>query len=68
MAADPRRVKELFIAALKVPDSQGRQAFLDRECSADTDLRPRLEALLKAHSCYGTVSGRPDTVPQRERA
>ena len=27
MAADPRRVKELFLAALDLPDPQARQAF-----------------------------------------
>lgn len=42
MTADPRRVKELFVAALDLPDPQGRQAFLERECGADADLRQRL--------------------------
>jgi tetratricopeptide (TPR) repeat protein len=49
MAADPRRVKELFVAALDLPDPQARQAFLDRECGADAELRQRLDVLLKAH-------------------
>jgi WD40 repeat protein len=49
MAADPRRVKELFVAALDLSDPQARQVFLERECGADGDLRRRLEILLKAH-------------------
>jgi non-specific serine/threonine protein kinase/serine/threonine-protein kinase len=49
MAADPRRVKELFVAALDLTDAQGRQAFLEQECRGDADLRQRLEALLRAH-------------------
>jgi serine/threonine protein kinase len=49
MAADPCRVKELFVAALDLPDPQARQAFLERECGGDADLRRRLEILLQAH-------------------
>src|SRR5262249_34899251 len=49
MAADPRRVKEMFAAALELTDVQARQAFLDRECASDMELRGRLEALLFAH-------------------
>lgn len=49
MTADPRRIKELFVAALDLPDAQARQMFLDRECGDDADLRQRLDVLLKAH-------------------
>ncbi len=59
MATDPRRVKELFVAALELPDPQDRQAFLKRECAADADLRQRLEALLKAHENPASVLERP---------
>jgi hypothetical protein len=38
MPADPRRVKDLFVAAVELPDPQARQAFLDRECGDDPDL------------------------------
>jgi hypothetical protein len=59
MAADPRRVKELFVAALDLPDPQARQAFLERECGADADLRQRLEVLLKAHDAPASALDRP---------
>ena len=49
MPADPRRVKELFVAALELPDEAARQAFLDRECAGDAELRRRVEALLHAN-------------------
>jgi serine/threonine protein kinase/tetratricopeptide (TPR) repeat protein len=49
MAADPRRVKELFVAALDLSELGCRQAFLERECGADAELRQRLEVLLQAH-------------------
>jgi serine/threonine protein kinase len=59
MAVDPRRVKELFVALLDLPDPQARQAFLQRECGADAELRQRLEALLKAHEHPDSVLDRP---------
>ncbi len=59
MAADPRRVKELFVAVLDLPDPQARQAFLERECGDDADLRQRLEALLKAHENPASALNQP---------
>src|SRR5262245_659955 len=49
MATDPRRVKELFVTALDLPDARARQAFLDHECGTDAELRQRVAVLLKAH-------------------
>jgi hypothetical protein len=49
MPGDPRRIKELFVAALELPDPQERQAFLERECVGDPELRQRLQLLLHAH-------------------
>jgi eukaryotic-like serine/threonine-protein kinase len=48
MVADSRRVKELFGAAIELPEA-GRAEYLDRECGDDAELRQRLVALLKAH-------------------
>ena len=59
MAADPRRVKELFIALLDLPDAQVRQVFLERECAGDAELRLRLEALLQAHENPASALERP---------
>jgi WD40 repeat protein len=49
MATDPRRVKELFLAALDLPDAESRQAFLEREYGTDAELRRRLDGLLHTH-------------------
>jgi len=49
MPIDPRRVKELFNAALDLPDPADRPAWLDRECGGDPELRARLDELLAAH-------------------
>jgi serine/threonine protein kinase/tetratricopeptide (TPR) repeat protein len=49
MAADPQRLKELFLTAVELPSPAERAALLDCECGADAELRRRVEALLRAH-------------------
>jgi serine/threonine protein kinase len=49
MTSDPALVKALFFGALDLPDPAERQAFLDRECGGDQELRRRLDVLLDAH-------------------
>jgi serine/threonine protein kinase len=63
MPADPRRVKELFVAALDVADPGDRDAFLDRECGTDADLRHRLGVLLRAHDHPESALDRPPGGP-----
>src|SRR4051794_37124431 len=59
MPADPRRVKDLFGAALDLPDAVTRRTFLDRECVNDADLRQRLDVLLRAHEDPASALNRP---------
>src|SRR5439155_2990824 len=59
MAADARRVKELFVAALDLPDAEARRTFLDGACGEDADLRQRLDVLLQAHDDPASVLERP---------
>ena len=59
MAVDPRRVKELFVAALDLPEGQDRQRFADDACGADAELRQRLELLLKAHDQPASALNQP---------
>jgi hypothetical protein len=49
MPAKHARVKDLFVAAIELPDPAARAALLDRECAGNTDLRARLVQLLHAH-------------------
>ena len=49
MPADPNRVQAVFLAVVEDQDPADRAAVLDRECSADMELRRRVEALLLAH-------------------
>jgi tetratricopeptide (TPR) repeat protein/tRNA A-37 threonylcarbamoyl transferase component Bud32 len=45
---EPRSVKDLFHAALEVAPA-ARDAWLDRECGGDAELRQRIALLLSAH-------------------
>ncbi len=49
MAVDAARAKSLFLAASDLADPAERAAYLDRECGGDAELRPALEALLRAN-------------------
>jgi serine/threonine protein kinase len=49
MAIDLARAKSVFLAASDIADPQERAAFLNRECDGRTDLRERVEALLRAN-------------------
>jgi serine/threonine protein kinase/tetratricopeptide (TPR) repeat protein len=66
MPYDSRRLKELLGAALDLSSRQDREAFLDRECGYDSDLRLRLIALLMAHDDPDSILGRPVAVPPAE--
>lgn len=59
MSADANRLKNLFAAAIKLSDPAGRQAFLDRECAGEPDLRRRLDELLRAHDDPASALERP---------
>lgn len=53
MSVDPERVQALFLAVVDRPIAD-RNAFLDRECNGDKDLRNRTQALLAAHDLPGS--------------
>jgi WD40 repeat protein/serine/threonine protein kinase/tetratricopeptide (TPR) repeat protein len=55
---DPERVQAVFLAAVEhtLPN---RTPFLDRECGSDSELRSRVEALLKAHDEPGSFLENP---------
>ena len=49
MPLDAARAKSLFLIASDISDPAARNAFLERECSGDVELRARVEALLRAN-------------------
>src|SRR5687767_1884613 len=63
MPIDAKRVKELFVAALNLPDDPARRVFLDEACGGDAELRRRLDALLEAHDRPDAALDQPLAVP-----
>jgi hypothetical protein len=59
MLLDPRRVQAIFLEAADYHDPADRAAILDRECSADPELRRRVEALLRAHDEFNSFLNDP---------
>jgi serine/threonine protein kinase len=49
METSRQRIETLFEAALELPDTVERAAFLERECAGNSTLRARVERLLTAH-------------------
>src|SRR5262245_14083924 len=49
MPIDPDQVQAVFLAAIECTDAGDRAIVLERECGGDTQLRERVEALLKVH-------------------
>jgi eukaryotic-like serine/threonine-protein kinase len=52
MPLDTTRVQAIFLEASNHHDPAVRAAILDRECKGDSELRQRIEALLKAHDRF----------------
>jgi hypothetical protein len=59
MPLNPRRVQAVFLEAADYHDPVDRAAILDRECSAELELRGRVEALLRAHDEFNRFLNDP---------
>jgi serine/threonine protein kinase len=51
--------RDIFLAALDLPDRAARAAYLDQVCQGDAALRRQVEALLRSHDNAGSFLGRP---------
>jgi len=58
MNGDSDREVSIFTEALKVAP-RDRDAFLDKACGVDEELRGKVEALLKAHDRLGSFLEEP---------
>ena len=80
MAADPARLKELFLAAAAAPSPAERAALLDRACGDDAELRrlaaqklarerpgQTLEATALVHEAYLRLAGDDSSRPWDSR-
>jgi uncharacterized protein (TIGR03067 family) len=54
MPTDLAKIKELFLAALRLPAIQ-RAAYLDTACAGDTALRQEIEGMLQSHENSGEL-------------
>jgi hypothetical protein len=64
MPLDPKRVQAVFLEAVNYHDPADREAVLDAECSADVELRRRVEALLRAHDQFNDFLNQPFVEPR----
>jgi serine/threonine protein kinase len=63
MGSDAERIQAVFRTALEAADPIQQAAILDRECGSDTDMRQRVEALLKEHGEPAPMFGRATATP-----
>jgi serine/threonine protein kinase len=63
MSADPKHVRELFLAAAEM-QAADRASYLSEHCGADTELRAMVDHLLAAHEKPVGVLDRPAPVVQ----
>src|SRR5262245_16778762 len=67
MTDTDQHLMTVFAAALDRPKPAERSAYLDAACGADSDLRQRVEALLRAHEHVGEfLERRPADTPSPE--
>jgi hypothetical protein len=59
MPLNPKRVQAVFLEAADYHDPTDRAAILDRACSANLELRRRVEALLRAHDEFNSFLNDP---------
>jgi len=62
MSADSGQDEPIFTEALKHPVAE-REAFLDRACAGDAELRHKVEALLRAYERLGDFLETPPLKP-----
>jgi serine/threonine protein kinase len=63
MPTDVQRIQAVFLAAAEIADPANRAKFLDGACAGDTELRSRVEALLRAHDQADSLLDHPAVAP-----
>src|SRR5262245_17481668 len=59
MPTPPNLARAVFVEAVEMTDPSDRAALLDRACGGDTDLRVRVEGLLRAYVDAGSFLEQP---------
>ncbi|MHC4694153.1 MAG: protein kinase domain-containing protein, partial [Planctomycetota bacterium] len=63
MNKEPKDIKSIFAEAIEKKSDKERAAFLDKACKGDSDLRSKVDDLLKAHSQAGDFLEEPAIGP-----
>jgi serine/threonine protein kinase/Flp pilus assembly protein TadD len=63
MSAEARKARSIFLAAVESNSPEQRNAYLDRACAGDEELRRRVEVLLRAHEQPNSLLDRPPATP-----
>src|SRR5262245_24931944 len=63
MNAESDQLRELFLAALKVPAGE-RDSYLGAACADHAELRERVKLLIQAHEELGTMAPSPESEPR----
>jgi len=63
MPINAQRIQAVFLAAAEIGDPADRAKYLDRACDGDTELRSRVEALLRAHDQPDNLLDHPAVAP-----
>ena len=64
MSDKPKEIKTIFAEALERQKIEDRAAYLDKACADDTELRAKVEELLKSHDQAGSFLEFEDLNPQ----
>lgn len=56
--------RDIFLAAIELPDAATRAAYLDQACAGNPGLRAKVEALLASHAGAGSFLGNPLVSPE----
>ena len=59
MSYEPSDAKELFLQAVELTSAEDRNAFLERACRGNGELRARVEQLLQSNENPGSFLGQP---------
>jgi serine/threonine protein kinase/formylglycine-generating enzyme required for sulfatase activity len=51
--------RDIFLAAIELPDLAERAAYIEKVCAGDATLRGRVEGLLRSHDIAGSFLGMP---------
>ena len=59
MSDDKKNPQEIFFQTIEIESAEEQQAFLDRACEGDDDLRTKVDGLIRAYRAAGSFLEEP---------